>query len=355
MRSKKNGNKEIKDICNILVVTKNWLGDAVCTTPAIRAIKETYKEASVSVLSHPRCVQIFEGNSDLSSVIPFEIRRGVRSLFDQVRLLKILKSHAFDTVFVLHRSRSMAFLTFLSGIKYRVGYGTKGRGVFLTHPVSTPKDEDMHMIAYHLNLLEECGIKARSWDCIFPVSKEDENAAEKLIKELGLSNEDRIILIGPGGNWDRKRWPASYFAKLIDIVSDRYNVRIVLTGSQKDAYLADIIMTRTKNPPYNAMGKTTLKSFGALLKRSRLYIGNDSGPTHIAAALAVPLIAIFGPTEPKLTGPLGKGNIAVLVNSVGCTLPCHESFCDDLRCIESVLVDDVVAEVKKVLETPFNG
>lgn len=339
----------IPGLKKILVATKNWLGDAVCITPAIAAVKAAYPDATISVLAHPRCAEVFTGNPAVHRVLPYAGQRGAAGLLDIARLWRLFAAGQYDAVFLFHRSRSKAIIAALAGIRYRIGFNTKGRGVFLTHSVPEPAGM-IHMADYHLALLAACGIAAAQRHSQFFVSNTDRERGGVILADAGLQQGTRYAVINPGGNWERKRWPAANFARLADRIAQEFGVRIVITGGEKEQALAREIAGLMKNAPLIAAGQTTLKTLAAIIEKAVLYIGNDSGPTHIAAALGTPLVAIFGPTSPVLTGPAGSGSIVILRRDVGCAVPCYAPVCARAACMEAVTADDVFARVRNILD-----
>ncbi|HRZ86972.1 MAG TPA: lipopolysaccharide heptosyltransferase II [bacterium] len=333
---------------SILIVSKNWLGDAVCVTPAIRAIKEAFPSSQVSVLTHPRCADVYLHNPFVDHIVRFHERRGVAAFFSLLRLWLLMISGRYDTVFLFHRSRSKALVAALAGIGNRIGFDTKGRGIFLTVRAAQP-DAGVHMIDHHLRLLEECGIPARGRAPVYAVVDEEMTAARLLLSGLGLGDGERYIVINPGGNWERKRWPCERFAGLADRLAAAHPCRIVITGGEQDRATAGAIAGLMRTQPVIAAGRTDLRTLGAVLAGAALYIGNDSGPTHIAAAVGVPVIALFGPTDPALTGPAGRGSIRVISRSAGCPVPCYNAGCVDYRCIRAVSEEDVLEAARRIL------
>jgi len=338
----------IPGLNNILIVTKNWLGDAVCITPVIAALRAAYPAAAITVLAHPRCAEVFTDNPAVTRVLPYAGRRGAAAVSDVIRLWKMFVAGRYDAVFLFHRSRSKAVVAALAGIRCRIGFNTKGRGFFLTHSVPQPPAA-AHMIDYHRALLEACGIPAVQRHPQFFVAGRDRERSSEIVSAAGLRPGRRYAVINPGGNWDRKRWPAACFARVADFIAREYGADIVITGSGKDAEAAREIAGRMAAVPVIVAGKTTLKTLGAVIEKAILYVGNDSGPTHIAAALGVPLVALFGPTDPALTGPVGGGTIAIMRGDTGCAVPCYAPVCARNRCMEAVTADDVIARVRSML------
>ena len=156
---------------------------------------------------------------------------------------------------------------------------------------------------------------------------EDERAADALVREMGLSSSDRVVVLHAGANWLLKRWPSRRFAELADGLSERYGARVLFIGGEGDLPLIRGIAGRMRVRPLVAAGRTTFRQMGALLKRTRLLISNDSGPLHMGIAVGVPVIALFGPTDPKLTGPVNGAKAVTLFGSIGCPVPCYRLDC----------------------------
>ena len=158
----------------------------------------------------------------------------------------------------------------------------------------------------------------------------------------GIGADEEFIAINPGGNWDLKRWPAENFAELGDEIFTRLGTKVVVTGAEKDIGMCKNIAGSMKNRPALLCGKTELKTLGAVFKRAKWVISNDSGPMHIAVAVKTPVIALFGPTSPEVTGPYGDSRYKILHKRVDCEIPCYNLSCKDNRCMVSISVEDVL-------------
>jgi lipopolysaccharide heptosyltransferase II len=332
----------------ILIVNVNWIGDVIFSTPFIKAVREAYPDGHIACLIHPRCADILKDNPRIDEIIIYDEEGRHRGIMGKLRLARHIRKGRFDTAFILHRSFTKAFLTFIAGIKKRVGYPTKHRDFLLTKAIDLP-DHEIHKVEYFLNLARGAGINARENAYEFFVTDEDRGAVNKFLKQNGVEDKDRIVVLCPGGNWDPKRWPGENFALLADMLIESLGVKIVLSGAEKDISLARNIRNMMKNTPITSCGATTLKELGCLLERARLVIANDSGPMHLAVAMKTNVIALFGPTSPELTGPYGKGNYTVLRKIKGCEIPCYDVTCTDNRCMKLITVGDVFEEAKKFI------
>ena len=335
---------------NIAVFTKNWIGDVIFETPAIRAIKENFPEARLIAVTPNRCADILKVNPYIDEVIIFD-----ENFFSKLKLITILRKKQIDKAFLFHRSGTRAQMAYWGGIKERIGYDTKKRGSFLTHVV--PEAEGpIHDVQYFLNLLRSAGLRvAGSNHYEFYFSESDRVRAKQLIDEHGFEPE-RLIAINPGANWIPKRWPPAYFRELANKLIGRFNVQIILTGNPDDQAVANEILNgETNSQIISLCGRTTIRELGALYSFCRFVISNDTGPLHVAAGVGADVIGIFGPTQPLETAPLGSGkNIIVQYAHEGIELPWIGKHFPS-PWMELISVTDVFNAVEKEMFVQSNG
>jgi len=317
------------------------------STASIRAIKKAYPESYLACMVPKRCVEVLSGNPNLDEIIVFDEKDTHKWLFAQIRFILELKKKKFDIAFLFHRSFTRALIPFLAGIPQRIGYCTKKRGMLLTRKIALPQD-DIHRLDYYLNIPESYGVKSDGRYYEFFISDDDREFIDIKLKELGVKKNDFVVVINPGGNWAPKRWPKGNFAALSDRLINELGAKIIISGADKDVELANEISAMMLTKPLILAGKTNLKQLGALMESADLVISADSGPMHIAAAMGTDLIALFGPTKATLTGPLGKGKIAIIQPEVGCEIPCYKENCPRNRCMEAISPDYVFQEVKRL-------
>jgi len=331
----------------ILIVNVNWLGDVLLSTAAIRAIKKANPQSYLACMVVGHCLDILEGNPYLDEIIIFDERKSHQGIFKKIRFIQELKKKKFDIVFLFHRSFTRTLITFLAGIPERIGYYTPKRRYLLTKKLQPPKKE-IHRLDNYLDIIRAYGIKDDGKHYDFFVSQADQNFAKDIISSEGIKKDDFVVVINPGGNWQPKRWPKENFAKLCDRLVQEINAKIIISGADKDMILARQIASLMHTNPIVLAGKTTLKQLGALMKEADLVISADSGPMHIAAAVGANLIALFGPTSPEITGPVGAGKTEIICTDVGCEIPCYKLTCDDYRCMKEISPEDVYEKVKKI-------
>jgi len=334
----------------ILIVNVNWLGDTLFATPFIRAVREKYPNSYITILTHPRCYEILDGNPNINEIIIYDEKKQHKNLLRKFSIISYLRSKNFDAAFILRKSLSRTLLLLFSKIPIRAGYGSKRAGFLLTRRVDTPH-KDLHKVEYFLNLGKAIGIEAKNKNYEVYISGKDMERGEKILKDAGIKDKDFVIL-NAGGNWDPKRWPLENFAKLGDEIFKKSGAYIVLTGAEKDIVLAEAISGLMRHKPFILCGKTNLKALGAIFKKAMCVISNDSGPMHLAVAAGASVIAIFGPTSPELTGPYGDGKYKVLHKNIGCKIPCYDTKCKDNRCIKAVTVEEVLGAFNEIIKCP---
>ena len=333
----------------ILIVNVNWIGDTLFSTPFIRAVRDAYPDSYIACLLHPRTKEMLELNPCLNELIIYDEEGVHRSLFGKLKLIVSLRQKKFDVAFLLHRSFTKALIMFLAGIRERVGYPTKRRGMLLTKMVEAPAEE-LHKVEYFLDIARASGITPKNKSYEFFINDSHKNFIADLLRGSGVSEKDTVVVLCPGGNWDPKRWPKENFARLADSLSKNSGTRIVISGAKKDLKLAEEIKGMMKTEPVITAGKTTLKELAALLARSSLVIANDTGPMHLAVAMKAKTIALFGPTSPAVTGPYGAGPYKIVSKNDSCDIPCYDITCTDNRCMQKIKVEDVLKEAAEMLE-----
>lgn len=331
----------------ILIFNVNWLGDVLFSTAAIRNIRRNFPDSFIACIIPSRCYPVLKGNPNLDEIIIFDEKdrhKGILARFDFVRSLK---ARGFDIAFLLHRSFSRALICRLAGIPKRIGHYTRKRSFLLTQKIMPPLRDSLHRIDYYLDIIEKAGLKIEDRYTEFYISGEDIKFIQEFLSKNSVSNKDFLVVINPGGNWLSKRWPKEYWAELADKLIERFGAKVVVTGGHNDISLAAQIKEGMKFRPIIACGVFNLKQLGALAKEASIFITADTGPLHIANSVgAKKIIAIFGPTSPKVTGPYPLKNVVILQKNVGCVIPCYGVKCKDNRCMKAVTPEDVLKTIK---------
>lgn len=332
----------------ILIFNVNWIGDVLFSTAVIRNLRYRFPGSFIACAIPPRCLPVLEANPYLDEIIVFDEKGMHKGIVGKISFIAGLRSRRFDTVYLLHRSFSRALIAFLSSIPERIGYYTRKRGWLLTRKSRPPDIFAVHRAEYYLGLLRQSGIPVRDDHLDFPVSKEHREKARSALS--GFCREgDFLIGVNPGGNWLPKRWPSGNFAELVQRLVREFPAKVIITGGPEDAALAGKIKGQLGERVLSLCGQSGLKEFGALCGLLDVFITADSGPLHIACACgARNVIALFGPTDPRLTGPLRKENVIILQKPAGCGIPCYRVDCPDNRCMKAISVDEVVEQVSRV-------
>ncbi|MDI6742469.1 MAG: lipopolysaccharide heptosyltransferase II [Smithella sp.] len=331
----------------ILIRGTNWIGDAIMTLPAVASIRATYPQAHIALLAKHWVADIYRLFSDLDDVIIYEDK------FDTptgvFRLAKKLKKENFDAAILLQNAIEAAIIALAAGIPLRAGYDSDARGFLLTHRVRrTQKIKNVHQTEYYLEMVKSLG-------CV-PVAREmhletkiNPIAARKVLKKFVPETEKRLMGIAPGATYGAaKKWFPERFAQLTDRLMEAFPGRTIILGGNGDRKTAQEIDALTDTPLINLAGKTTLTEAAYLISQCRLFISNDSGLMHIAGALNVPTIAIFGSTNPVTTSPLGSQSV-VIRKEVSCS-PCLKETCPtDFRCMKLISVEDVFRVAQELM------
>jgi len=329
----------------ILVVTVNWLGDAILTTPAFKALKDKFPGSYLGVLAVERVKAVFDNNPYIDEVIVFDEKN--KSFTDKLEFARQLKTKRFDTVFLIHRSFTRAFICWLAGIKQRVGY-TRFKNFFVLTRKIKPLRQPIHRQDYYLYLFEKCDIPIPERLPQFFIPQSARTKVREYLKTL-TATSSYVIGMNPSANWDLKRWPKDCFAQLADRLIEELNCAVVFVGAAKNAAYVESVIEKMRNKPINMCAKTNLKELGALIEQTDLFISNDSGPAHLAAALKVPLLVLFGPTSPQQTSPCGQ-TVTIIKEDIDCQTPCYKLDCEDNICMKKIKVEDVFQKAKEHLE-----
>jgi heptosyltransferase-2 len=360
--------KENKTIKKILIIKLCCVGDILFTTPAIRALRQGFPKTHLAYLVGSWSKEIIEDNPHLDEIIVYDVPAHSscrwRAFIRTLDCLRELRKKKFDLAIVFHRTSFSSLFALLGGIPQRIGFDYAGRGRFLTHKVIF--DGSKHEVDRHLDVVISLGLESAGQATEMKVMSKEESYASSLLWANGVRAEDRIIAILAGGGKNpgvfmpTKRWHPTKFAQLADTMIKEYKAKIIFVGGPGDEEVVRKVVSGMKNESVDLVGKTTFKQLAAVLKRCQLFIGGDSGPLHIAAAVGTPTIGIFGPLDPRLVAPRGKNHIAVCKN-ISCS-PCYRpdtgltihdfSNCPKgtVECMEKITTEDVLAAVHQQME-----
>lgn len=341
----------VQGIANVLIRGTNWIGDVVMTLPAVAAIRKTLPQARISVLAKPWVAGVYRLLPDVDEVIVFAEPGRHEGLRGKLRLARELRRGGFDLAILLQNAIEAAIITRLAGIPLRAGYNSDGRGLLLTHSVQrTRAIRQVHQIDYYLEMVKALGGTPAGRDARLHPGADDAEIAEKIAGTFGIGAGRPLIGVAPGAAYGpAKKWFPERFAVVVDRLIDEAGGQAILFGSGGDRGSTAEVQRNARHPLVDIAGKTNLQEAIALIARCNLFLSNDSGLMHVAGALGVPTVAIFGSTNPATTSPVGKRSV-VIHRDVPCS-PCLKPVCPtDFRCMELIGVEEVYAAAWKLLK-----
>ena len=332
----------------ILVRGPNWIGDAVMSEPALAAVRRIFPRAEIVLLLKPVVAELLQGHPAVDRLLIYEDRGRHAGLAGKWNLARELRRERFDLAILFQNAFEAALLAFLAGIPSRYGYATDGRGWLLTDPVARPDRETLvHQVQYYLGMLTPLGGPGPPRPPRLSLGAREEAEVNRSLAGVGIGESDFLLGLNPGSTYGgAKRWLPERFAETADrLLQEQARkggraVRAVIVGARGEEGLAQTIADRMRVKPIVLSGRTSIRQLMAVIKRCNLFMTNDTGPMHVAAAFGVPVVAIFGPTDFRTTAPFGNEH-AVVRHPVECA-PCLLRECPiDHRCMTRVSVDRV--------------
>jgi heptosyltransferase II len=328
--------------CRILIRSSNWLGDAVMSVPAVRAIKSGRPDVHVTIAVPEKIAPMWKLISEVDAIIPLPNV----SFFPVVRLLK--RQMRFDVAILFPNSLRVALESWLSGIPRRVGYRGHCRSWLVNQIVREPRKPgppEHHSLRF-LRVARECGAETSNIE----VPNPNQTSSIQPSQGYGLAGKHQTLIgLCPGAEYGpAKRWLPERFAEAAAKITAQSSAQWILLGTKNDDAIGEQIAAAIADHCVNRIGQTTLDQLIVELRQCRLLLTNDTGTMHLAALLGVPVVAVFGSTEPRLTGPLGNGHI-ILRHHVECS-PCFLRECPiDFRCMKAVSAEEVAGAVLSLL------
>ena len=329
----------------ILIRGPNWVGDAVLAIPALKAIRERFPAAEITLLVRPWVAGLFSAAPYVDKVWS---ENKPATLKSWVSIMRDIRGRRFDMALLLPNSFESALMMFLGGVRQRIGYATDGRRWMLTDPV-IKASERRHQIHYYLDLAKALSAVTDRPSISIEATSSERQSARQLLATEGISEETAFLVLNPGAAYgSAKRWHQERFANVADNLARELDLQVAIIGSGAERPIANQIRVGMKSQTAVLNGKTSLETLIGVLAESSLMITNDSGPMHIAAALGIPTVAIFGPTDEINTGPYGP-RTRVVKHAVECS-PCLLRDCPiDHRCMNAVTVDEVCRAAKELV------
>ncbi len=349
----------------ILLIRLREIGDVVFTTPAVRALRERFPDASITYIVETAAAPIVARNPYLDEVIVAPRRRGILQLAADLNLARGLRRRRYDLAIDFHGGPRSSLIAWLSGAPLRVGYEVAGRGWMYTTRVARPRElRARHSVENQWDLLAALGFAPpdRAGNPVeIAVDPEAAAAVATRLAAAGVADDNPVIVIHVSAGNPFRRWPIASFATLVRELAGRDpRRRVLLTSgpSDRDAALeagnqARAALGVERQDQVVSCGELTLPELRAVLDRAALYIGGDSGPLHVAAATRVPIVALYGPTLPARSAPWRDPSYvteAVEIAGLPCR-PCDQRVCTpgDFRCLTSIAPEQVAASAERAL------
>lgn len=344
-------NKLVKEnIKKILILRPDGIGDVVLSTPVFKALRENFPLAYIAVLVHEKNKDLIVNNPYINEI--FTLRhKGIGGLFRNQKLIKKLTKKGFDLAVVLLSVLWCNLLAVICKIPHRLGYAFHGNGFLLNlKPAQKYEEFKKHEVAANLDLLRLIGIEPIKGELGVSRLEDAESKINNFLRNNNGGVEDKLIVIHPGANEECDRWSKEGFAKVADWILDNFNAQVIILGGVGEEDLVKKVVGLMKKNPIVAIN-LSLSEVISLIQRASLFIGNSTGTMHIASALKVPVVAIFGNSHPldsyQRWGPYGTNNM-IVHKDIGC-IDCQPADCRRYRCMEAVSPQDVMESVKRLI------
>ena len=357
--------KEIftKEIKKILILQLAGIGDLVMATPTLKALRERFRDAHIKLLVISRSAQLIKGCPYIDDLFILDIEHtNLKTLFEKgaitkaYRAIKELHQEKFDMLINLERISSwpgafkMGVLFSFIGAKYKVGRDTDKRGFFFNFKIKENSQERRHAVETNLDVARALGARVREVKLELPLFDKDREFISRFLSPCDILDTDLLIGLNPGsfrfyGRWFKERW-----VRLANKLVEEYGCKIIITGGESERELINEIAKLIDKKSIITAINLTLKQLTALIERFNLFITNDTGPMHIAAATQTPLIALFGPGDIHKFFPYGNSDKCLIVRKeVSCQRPCYKFKCKNRKCMELITVEDVMKAVRGIL------
>ena len=332
----------------ILIRATNWVGDAIMALPALLAVRSRFPEAEIAIVARPYVADLYRDQQICNQLIAYDPAGAHAGLSGRERMAAELHTQRFDIAMLLQNAFDAAWLAWRAGIPERIGYARDGRSFLLTKAVPVPKPGEIpaHEKFYYLELLRRAG-----WADSLPnesyirlsIPEGKRRNAESVLSGAGAHSGVLRVAFGAGASYGAARcWLPSRFAELANRLQSQRHADVILFGTAAEAGVSKAISAEMHHAPIDLTGKTAITDLPALLRQCHLFVGNDSGAMHVAAAVGLPVVAVIGPTDPNGTAPVTP-KCSIVQQKPYCS-PCFLPRCPtDHRCMTKITVDMVEA------------
>jgi lipopolysaccharide heptosyltransferase II len=324
-----------EDIRNILFLRHDRVGDMVLSTPALKALRRTYPKANITVLASKRNYEIIQNNPNIDKIVVF---RGWYWFLKKIRKKGVdLTIDPFNTY-----ELKQALLSYLSGARHRIGFEEAGRQIFFN--IKGPKLQPAkHLVEHILELVGYLGCDVNGCEPELFLTDEEVQWASSLLLNKAIDTSKMTVALHPGGHFESQRWPLERFGRVAEKITEELKGNVVIFAGPDERVILDRIKQMCGGDVF-IISDISIRQVMAILSRCDLFLGNNSGPLHIAAALGLPTVSTIGPTVTPLWLPYGKKHI-VLKKELDCS-PCTKGVCENHSCMKLITINDVLDAVK---------
>ncbi|MCK4680328.1 lipopolysaccharide heptosyltransferase II [bacterium] len=334
---------------SILVIRLYFVGDVLLSTPVTAALRARFKDAHIAVLIKRRARDVLKGNPHIDEVIEYDEVERYHSPVWLWRLALRLRRRRYDLVVDLTGDHRSSLLLAAADPGFRVGLNHSGMGFLLDRRI--PYRSEGHIVDHLLSSVEPVGAVAEDPVPVLVLTEAEMLESRELLKGARVVPDAPFVALSPGANWHYRRWPAQRFGALARMAWDRLGISSVVTGSATDVEAARTVVAGSSGTAVSLAGRTSIRTLAGVASLASAFVGNDSGPLHIAASQETPVVALFGPNTPERYAPRGSAS-RVLWPHPPCS-PCSQKECvrPDNPCMEAITVDEVFAALASLIET----
>jgi len=335
----------------IVIRATNWVGDAIMALPALRAVRTKFPDAHISIVARPYVADIYRDQRLCDDLILYDTKGPHKGWRGRESLVAELRARKFDVALLFQNAFDAAWLAWRAGIPERIGYARDARSWLLTRAIPVPREGQIppHEKFYYLELLRRAGWLDDLDDVqqiALHVPDSERHRAMQTLADAGSRPNALRIAVGAGASYgSAKCWPPDRFAKALNEFRAQIDGDLILLGTPQELAVSSAIARDLSFPAVDLTGKTTVAELPALLSQCHVFLGNDSGAMHVAAAVGLPVVAVFGPTDPHGTAPVTPR--AQIVQQKPYCSPCFLRRCPtDHRCMLAVTPAMVVEALR---------
>jgi len=353
----------------LLIINPFGIGDVLFTTPFISSLKKNLPDVFIGFICNARAYSVLAENPHIDKIWIFE-KDEYRKCWKDSKIkffkkflgfLREIKVEHFNTAIDFSLGHQYSFFLMLLGLRERIGYDFKGRGRFLTKRIRIDGYHSKPIARYYLDLLKHLGINTADSDDNLRIylSEDEKQKAKDLLTKNGLTQQDLIVAIIPGGgaSWGQdasyKHWQPEGFAKAADALASKHNAKVIVLGTEDESDICQRVIEPMQSQPVNLCGQTDLREFAGILSLCRVAICNDGGPLHVAIASGTRTVSIFGPVDETVYGPYPPGEDHIVVTSDAQCRPCYKRFrfnkCETKECLGLVSPEAVIEAAEKCI------